>query len=314
MGEGVGHEVYPFQRADSALYNLELDNAKVVGNSVMLVSEESNLEAFLDDLHPGKRLIAAGNLENAMKPVDLGAPIEMIHEMEDRTYRRAVGSTGMSALLQGMGDPVMKSGQDVGTSLALIEEGAKKFGRIDDSIKKQFAEESLFWLELLQQYAPAGLFYNKLPEETAGMVEQIKYIPPRGRLEDVLKIDIVAPSAATNKGAQRQQLMLMLNLSDTVLGEIERLATEVYETEGLLALIPDIKRQVLTFRVKIFSLLIEIHDVETLKPAVPKVRDPLPWEQQMSLYIQQIRDLQMQVQELEEMQPEEGMEDGQQGF
>ena len=145
------------------------------------------------------------------------------------------------------------------------------------------------------------------------MVEQIKYIPPRERLEDIIRIDIVAPSAATNKGAQRQQIMLMIQISESVLAEIERLATEVYQTEGLLALIPDIKRQVLTFRVDMFLLLIELHDVGRLKPKFPKMRDPLPWEQQMSVYMQQIQDLQMQVQELEGMVPEEGMEN-EQGF
>jgi hypothetical protein len=317
LGEGVGHEVYPMQRADSALYNLELDNAKVVGNNVILVSEEANLEAYLDDLHPGKRLVAAGDLDNAMKALELGAPIEMIHIMQDRTYRRAVASTGMSALLQGMGDPVMKSGQDVGTSLALIEEGAKKFGRIDDSIKKQFSGETLFWLELIQQYASTGLFYNKLPEHEAQLVEQIKYIPPRGRLEDVLKIDIIAPSASTNKAAQRQQLMLMQQLSAELLQECERLATEVYASEGLLALIVDYKRQILTFRMKLFNLLIEVHDSEKIMASVPKIRPPLPAEQQISVLMQQIIDLQQQLEQYQmqeqEWELQEGAE-GEQGF
>ncbi len=305
MGEGVGDEVYPFQRADSALYNLELDNAKVIGNNLIVISDEANLETFQEDLYPGRRIVASGDPTKAIVSVPLGAPIDLIHVMQDRTYRRAVGSTGMSALLQGMGDPVMKSGQDVGTSLALIEEGAKKFGRVDESIKQQFADEVLFWLELIQQYAPEGIFYRKLGAEDANMVKMIKFVPPRERIEDFLKIDIVAPSAATNKAVQRQQLMLMYQLSNDLLQEVERLGTEIYASEGMLALVIDLKRQILNFRLRLYRLLIEVHDVSRLNSDVPALRAPEPPDVQISILLQEIQRLQMELGDAQAMAGEE---------
>lgn len=304
-GEGVGEEVAPFQRADSALYNLEIDNAKVIGNSVIAISDEANVETMIDDLWPGRRITVSGNPHDMIAAIELGAPIDLIHAMQDRTYRRAVASTGMSALLQGMGDPVMKSGQDVGTSLALIEEGAKKFGDVDDYIKEQFAEEVVFWVELLQQYAPDGVFFNKASEEHAQILQIIKYIPPRERLEDVLKIDIVAPSAATNKAVQRQQLMLMLQLSQSVLDQFERLGTEIYESEGLHALIIDLKRQVLEYHVTLYKLVLDSHDVIRLKSKVPGIRPPLPPDIQISVLMQRIQELEFQLDELSAQIPQE---------
>jgi hypothetical protein len=293
LGEGVGEETAQAHKVDSSLLNLEIDNAKVVGNSVILVQEESGMETFMNDLYPGKR-VPVDDVEAAAKPLQLGNPIDLIHDMQDRNYKRATGANGMPTVLQGLGDPNMKSGADVGSTLALIEEAGKKFGHVDAGIKTAFAREVTFWVQLTQQFAPNGIWYEKLPVDKAMRLEKVTFEPPRGPLEDQFRIVVRAPSAATNKTSQKQHLMIMLQLTGQHLAELERLGSELYQGEGLPNMILDIKRQVFDYRNEVFLKLLEVHDLPTLKTDVPELRPPTPAEQQVAMLTRQLQQLHYQ--------------------
>jgi hypothetical protein len=293
LGEGVGEESLQAHKVDSSLMNLEIDNAKVVGNSVILVQEESGMETFLNDLWPGKR-VPVDDVEAAAKPLQLGNPIDLIHEMQDRNYNRAISANGMASVLQGLGDPNMKSGADVGSTLALIEEAGKKFGHVDAGIKTAFSREVTFWVQLVQQFAPNGIWYEKLAPEKAMKLEKITFEPPRGLLEEQFRIVVRAPSAATNKTSQKQHLMIMLQLTGQHLAELERLGSELYQGEGLPNMILDIKRQVFDYRNEVFLKLLEVHDLPGLKVDIPSLRPPTPAEQQVAMLMQEIQKMQFQ--------------------
>jgi hypothetical protein len=293
LGEGIGEETRQAHKIDSSLMNLEIDNAKVIGNSVILVQEESGMETFLNDLYPGKR-VPVDDVEAAAKPLQLGNPLDMIHDMQDRNYNRAISANSLASVLQGLGDPTMKSGADVGSTLALIEEAGKKFGHVDAGIKTAFAREVTFWVQLVQQFAPNGIWYEKLSSEKAMKLEKISFEPPRGPLEEQFRIVVRAPSAATNKTSQKQHLMIMLQLTGQHLAELERLGSELYQGEGLPNMILDIKRQVFDYRNEIFMKLLEVHDLPGLKVDVPSMRPPTPPEQQVAMLMRQVQQMQLQ--------------------
>ncbi len=297
FGNGVGAEVAPFQKADSSLINLEIDNAKVIGNNIILVKEDTGADTFHNHLYPGRRVITENPKEDLVS-VALGAPIEMIHEMQDRQKVRAMSSSGLPNVLQGTGDIVMKSGADVGSVGMLIEEAGKKFGGIDDGIKQQFEEEVVFWIELFQQFAPNGLFYRHVSEEVAVKLQMLKFVPPRFRFEDELRVVVQAPSAAANKTLRRQLLMIMLQIAEGHLNQIERLGQEILEIEGMPNMVADLKRQIFTFRNQLFRQLIEIHDTASLKDEIPKLAEPQQADQIIAQMYDQLKQVNAQVEQL----------------
>lgn len=297
LGEGVGEEIYPFHKADSALYNLEIDNAKVVGNNLILVREDSGADKFTNNLFPGRR-IPVDDPATAIASVELGAPIELIHVMQERTKMRAMSATGLPNVLQGQGDINLKSGADVGSILALIEEAGKKFGDVDDGIKNQFSAEVLFWFELMQQFAPNGLFHKHLSPQKALNLSRMKWEPPRGRLEDQFRITVLAPSAQRNKTVQKQHLMIMLEITAGHLNELERLGQEILATEGMVASVTKLKRDIFTFRSKVYEALLDVHDLKGIKSDVPQLAPPQPAEVIISQMAQQLQQYNSQVQQL----------------
>jgi hypothetical protein len=296
-GEGIGHELVFMQAAASTLDNLEIDNLKVIANKVLVAKEGTQAEALINEIAPGAR-IASENPGEDLVAVEMGGSLENIYAAKAQNMQRAVAATGLSSILQGAGDPTMKSGADASSVALLAQEGGRKFGDIDRTMRECLDAEYLFFLEILQQFAPNGLFYKKVASDTAALVETIKYVPPRGRVREVLRLQAQAPSAASNRETMKQNIMIVYNLMMMHLQNVERLGMEIYSQENPAGLM-DLKREIFEFANIFFKRILELHEIEAVSPKVPKLDPPTPAEQIINQLLQQVNELSARLAEYE---------------
>ena len=157
---------------------------------------------------------------------------------------------------------------------------------------------ALFFLEVLQQFAPNGLFYKRVAPDTAAKVETIKYVPPRGRVRDHLRLTAQAPSAASNRETMKQNVMILYNLLIQHLQVVERLGGEVYSQENPAALV-SFKREILDFANLFFLRILELHEVDGVSPKLPRLHAPTPPEQIINQLLTQLQQLGQQLTQLQ---------------
>lgn len=307
-GEGVGHELVFMQAAASTLDNLEIDNLKVVANKVLIAKEGTQAEALVNEIAPGARLVSENPGEDLIA-VETGGSLDNIYAAKQQNLSRATAATGLSSILQGAGDPTMKSGADASSVALLAQEGGRKFGDVDRTMRECLDAEYLYFLEILQQFAPNGLFYRKVAPDTAARVESIKYVPPRGRVRDLLRLSAQAPSAASNREVMKQNVLIVYNLLMQHLQVVERLGSEIYSQEnpaGLLAL----KRQIFEFANLFFQRILELHEVDGASPQMPRLDPPTPPEEIINQLMQQLQQLGEQVAQLQQQLAPQQESDG----
>ncbi len=298
-GEGVGHELVFMQAAASTLDNLEIDNLKVVANKILVAKEGTQAEALVNEIAPGAR-IASENPKEDLVAVETGGSLDNIYAAKAQNMQRAVAATGLSSILQGAGDPTMKSGADASSVALLAQEGGRKFGDVDRTMRECLDAEYLFFLEVIQQFAPNGLFYKKVGEDTASLVETIKYVPPRGRVREMFRINAQAPSASSNRETMKQNVMIVYNLMMVHLQTVERLGMEIYQQENPAHLV-EMKREIFEFANLFFKKILELHEIDAVSPKMPRLEPPTPAEEIINQLLAQLQEMGQRLAMLEEM-------------
>lgn len=291
FGEGIGDELRFMQKAMSTLDNMEVDNLKVVGNHVIALKEDSGADNYIQQIGPGFRFLTE-DPKNDINVFALGASLTHIYEAKAHVQMRATNATGMAPVLQGQGDQTLKSGATATAVLQLVSEAGKKFGDVDSSLRADLEDEAMFWLELIQQYAPEGLFYKRMPVESARVLERLKWVPPRGRLRSKLRLRVTAPSAATNRETLKQQIVQIYGMAVQHLAGIERLASEVYQFGGDVTGLIALKREMVLFVNELFAKILELHDLGSFVPKTPELREPTPPEVIINQLYQRLMQLQ----------------------
>ena len=298
FSEGVAEELIQPQAIASTLDNMELDNAKVTGNHVVFYDENNAPQGFFQDIYPGARYGVNGNPKDSVMVTALGGSIDSLETAKQANYRRADRVAGFPPVLLGSGDPTMKSGADASSTMALISEAGRKPGQIDQTIKEDISAEFAFWLELLAQYAPNGFARGMVSPKTALPLEAMKFIPPRGRLKNKLRIEVTAPSPSSNREVQKQHILLLNQMADNYLVFIERHGMEIYSAEGKQQQLLDFKRQIFEIKTKLWEKLLELHEIPGMIPFLPRLEEPTPDEVQIDQLRQQLVQVTQQLQSI----------------
>jgi hypothetical protein len=291
-GSGVGDEsLYP-QAADSAMWNMYIDNLKIISNFQRIFKAGSTAEAMRDEVGPGRDLVTE-DPEGDVAFTPLGADLKEMHDAMDRNDYRQMRATGINAPTQGFADPVLKSGASPGSYMQLIAQANKKFKQIDLNIRAELARAFMFVLELLQQYAPQGIYFNYVSDETAQVVSSLHFLPPKGNLSKRFRIMVRPPSAASNREMLRMNLMLIQNQTLQYASYMVQLAESTY---GMIdpGKVFMLKEQILVYLNEIYKELLEVHEVPGLSAKAPTLQET-PEDVLVSQLLAQIAQLRQQL-------------------
>lgn len=305
IGTGLAHDVSFHHAADSALWNLEIDNAKVVGNNVIMYKTGSEAEGHVDEIYPGKRVPVDD--ENDLTVLEMGNSIDGLALMRSRTRQEGEIAGGVPAVMQGRGDPVMKSGATAGGHASLVAQASLRPGRIDDNMRGSLSEKYMFMLELVQQYARDGVYHSVLDSEDAGVMAQQKFMVPSGDLRRTYRISVRSSSISANREVQQQNVLLVWNFAKEMLQLALQVGPMVFADN------PALQKEIAETCAKLvfdsFAQMIELHDMQGM--TAPEIDAPTPIEERYNELMQQYQQLQMQMQQLMAQQPQQPGQPGQ---
>lgn len=290
---GIGDELLYPHAADSAVMNMHIDNFKVTGNHMKVVRADSMLATMDDTLAPGQ-VVVTEEPEEDLNVIALGDNFEEIYQLYEKIDYRAMRSSGLTPPSQGMADPVLKSGASPGSIAQLLAMAEKPLRKVDRNYRREWTELTMFGLELLQQYAPEGVFYETgLSRERAGMVERLRFIPPGGHLRKTFRLKPRVPSAAVNKELQKQNVMMLYNMTMSHVVQIIQMAQAAF---GALdpAKVQRIQEEYVTFFNDLFMEMLKLHDIPGLTAKVPGF-ESTPSDQLVNLLVGKLQELQEQL-------------------
>lgn len=289
---GVGHEVLYEQAAGSALRNILIDNLKTIAHHVRIYKLHSQAASHMSSVSPGYEF-ATEDPEGDFKTVALGGDLSLIYEALADNDARASRNSGVTELLMGRGDPVMKTRASASGYQQLIAESGKKFGGIDATMRTELSRMLMHCLHLLAQYGTYELFATILPAEQASLMVRIKDMPFVGLLDRVFKLECKAPSAGANEESLKQNLLVIYNMALQHVQAVLPLAQQVMgqtNPAGFMTLQSDLLETVSD----LFAKIVELHQTGVAPPEIPG--EPSPPEMVINQLLQQLQQLQMAVQ------------------
>lgn len=292
---GVGHElIYP-QAADSAMWNMKIDNLKIVGNNVRVLRAGTMAETMRDLIAPGRDIVTE-DPQSDVQFLALGASTPEIAEAIEMNNFRAMRATSITAPTQGFGDPVLKSGASPTSIQQLIAEAGKKFGQVDKNMRRGLSDLYGIMLSLLSQYAPPELFYYRTSEEDARLLVEYKFAPPRGNLGR-FRFRAKAPSAASNREMLKERLMILYRLSIEHANFVMQFGGQTLaqvNPAGFGRMLEGVTR----FTHEIFREAINLHELPGVGGKFPRFPEETTPDQIINQLQQELQQLQLQFQEL----------------
>lgn len=294
-GSGVGLETMYPQAADSALWNLFIDNLKIICNHIRVLKAGSSAEALQDQIGPGYNLVTE-NPETDINVMALGGDLTNITEAMRVNDQRAVKGTGITPPIQGMGDPVLKSGASPSSLQMLINEANQKFGKVDKNHRRTFARMFAFFLDLIQQYAPDGLFYARAPGEQADVLRRLRYQAPPGDLSRKFRIEVEAPSATSNREVLKQNILIVYQMTLGHAQAAMAMAQQVLAQDP--AGLQQFAQQVFDTVNALYAEVIRTHDIPGIVP--PETPAMTPEHEQINQLMAQVQQLTQQIQQVQQ--------------
>ena len=309
-GMGAGDEIIYAQSADSAMYNLQLQNVQNGAFYVHQVKAGSVAAMQMSRLAPNEVLVVDKPGED-LQSTQMGGSAQGIDETVADIRYRARSASGVSSVMSGQGDPVLKSGASVGQTSLLAQQGGKKFGRVDAQFRDDLNDYFAGCLDLVAQYAPNGLYYTHLEEGDAEKVRILRFYPKSGRIRDRVMITCQAPNAESSRESRQSTGMMLAQLSQqhiqfmTENGQI--LAQD--NPAGYQRLMTELIR----FHHDLVEQLLSDHDVPGLAAKFPDRMETTPEDQKINELNQQLEQMAMQLQqlmppEMQEQAPQPGQE------
>lgn len=291
-GTGLGQEIFMCHVADTMFRNLEIDNMLSSAFSIMAYKNGTILDQLVDKLAPGQR-VPVEDPEGDIKVISMAShgPLEMIYQGQNANDSRKVSVSGQAPVLQGQGDPTLKSGGGTGAIVALIDQAGKKFGDVDATIRRGLTELYGFILDLVTQYAPNGVFFEYSSEQDAVLLLQSKYMPARGKAASALfEIVAEAPSAANNKEMAKNHLAMVYNFMQQHVQLEMGMAQMVYQAMNPAGFIPFVWKNA-EFLNDLARKMLEANDVPGIAAQLAHIEPPTPAEQQVNGLMAQIQQL-----------------------
>lgn len=296
-GQGVGHEALNGWAADTAMWNLSLQNLAAGAFYMVVRNAGKGHQTVGRPVRPGME-VWTDDPENDYIPRKLGGDAPELIEARRENADRVRTATGLPAVSQGMGDPTMKSGAGTGSTLALIEQASLKTRFSDQMMREDLTDAFSFILELVAQYGNDGVFYNTVSQEDSTILQRLRYMPPRGDLASMFRIRAMAPSAATSTEARRNNLLIIWGFIQPAVQMMDAFVTPLLEAENPAGM-QRWKRAVANTLDEVMRRTLELHEVPGIDFEALRLPEPTPEDEQINMLNQQLQEMAAQLEQLQ---------------
>jgi len=203
--KGVAELLFDTQKVLNTLVRDLLDNNKVQNTKMFLARKGANFDRSLR-AYPG-RVLFVENLESDFKPIDMGTgkplsgTIEMI-SLAQQWGERSVGVTESNLGREG------KSRTPLGTTLSLMQEGAKRVDRIIERMRGSLQDLHYHILSLYFDHGDPKELAKAAGVNAEKLLRIWGELTP-AKLRDQIGLTVDISSSAWNRSFQRQELLAL---------------------------------------------------------------------------------------------------------
>lgn len=208
-GFGVADMIGDINEEVNTVHNQTIDAAKYSNLSMFTVRAGTPAWDATENLHSGLRIPVLQDTD--FKGVPMGDFRASSIALEGNAHASAERRTGISDFSVGREPTPGRRGTATGT-LAIIQEGNKKFDFQVRDIREALGEAGFMLLSLIDQMNPTGLVQEVLGLDGVAM-ESLRLSFPRDvPLHKAVSVEVVPSSAAVNRQIQRQDMVQLYQL------------------------------------------------------------------------------------------------------
>lgn len=218
-GLGIMEMSKPFEDALYALINLLIDNFKISTMQVFKGRKGSGLRADTD-IFPGK-LILLNDPEKDLVPAVMGAPYNLnpafVRLVTDLSERR----TGISDYGLGRESPAVGSKATATATLALIQEGARRFDLCIRDTRQELDHYGNYAIRMYHTHLPKGVPYMVFGNERGASVQKWLDMPSTPPYFSIGLISNLANLTANKEVAKQDAQVTMQLISSFMMQMIQ---------------------------------------------------------------------------------------------
>jgi hypothetical protein len=208
-GLGVADQIGDINEEVNTIHNQLIDAANYSNLSMFKVRPGTPSWDAMEDLYSGKRIPALQDTD--VMPMPMGDFKVQALALEQNAHAMAERRTGVSDFSVGREPSASRRGTATGT-LAIIQEGNKKFDFQVRDMRDALGEAGLMIASMIDQMNPDGLIQEVLGPDGVAM-ERLRINFPRDvPLHKAVSVEVLPSSAAVNRQIQRQDAVSLYQL------------------------------------------------------------------------------------------------------
>lgn len=222
LGLGLCQMLAPIQEEVSTIHNQRIDNATLANTKVFKALGTATHRISPKDFYPGA-VINVDNMED-LQEITMGEGHVTL--LQEELHSMSIGErrSGVSDYSVGRESQAIGSNATATSTLALIQEGNKRFKLTISDIRKALSDIGHQCIMLYQQFAPESkVMYEMFSPKDQGLVRQFLTLPAEYTRDGII-LDTPTVSEAVNRDVDKQLYLSLLNVVKDYYGGIAQAA------------------------------------------------------------------------------------------
>ena len=265
---GVCQMIFNIQNEINTIHNQRMDNRTIANMKCFKARIGSGVKPGMQ-LYPGSTIFLDDPVNDLME-FNLGDKIDSTIEEEAMLREYAEKITGVTDYTLGRESSLVKSRATATGTMALIQEGNKKFDMMIEDIRNSVEKIGMQTIQLYQQFNPIEKEYRLLDK---GIFTNIKF--PQDYLPGMFDVSCTATSIVTNKEVEKENNLILLDKLG-ILFEKQFLLLQTMFTPGVPPEIKKYAQDVLLSSREIAKRLVRTFDIRDIEKILPEIPDMNP--------------------------------------
>lgn len=206
-GHGIARRLYDMQEEITTIHRQQVDNS-TIANTRFFLGKRGAIRPNTR-IWPG-RFLMVGDPERDVKAIQLGDTYQSMHALSVEILAFSERASGVSDPFLGRESSVVGTRATATGTLAILQEGNRRFDLNVRDIRDALSSVGRFVLELNHQFRPKGYAYFVQGQD--GMLTEQMLELPREFIASRLAIELTASTATVNREIERQGYISLLGL------------------------------------------------------------------------------------------------------
>lgn len=286
-GIGVCAMLADVQEGLDTMVNQGIDNATLANSRVFLANRSITMNKSMR-FFPGA-VIPVNNKDDVV-PLQMADIYSSNYNLAQMIQGYGERRSGLNEYLLGRENSAVGTKATATGTVALIQEGSRRFDFILLNVREASQEIAYQCLELWEQYAEGGIPYLYEPQETIDEMfqemadpEWRKFAFPEGfDIREQYRVELSASKASLNKEVEKQNLLNLFGLVDGYYKEFLGLVGQVSNPQAPPAF-KEAGIKVANAGAELLRRIVETCEIKDSKMLIPKMEDLNGLKQQLSL-------------------------------